>query len=100
MAKNELQRFIWVVCDQLWLDKKILLVENIQDVPKEYLEIHMLTNALKHVKSEYEKQNKSYLDAFRHFSYKHRKGEISTWEFQSRFEKFQSKNSNRELVIS
>jgi len=53
-------------------------VENIQDVPKEYLEIHMLTNALKHVKSEYEKQNKSYLDAFRHFSYKHRKGEIST----------------------
>jgi hypothetical protein len=50
----------------------------------------MLSNALKAVKDEYEKQNKNYLDAYRHFSYKHRKGEISTSEFQSRFERYKS----------
>jgi hypothetical protein len=69
-------------------------------VPIEYLQIHILTNAIKEVKFEYEKQYKDYLDAYQHFSSLHRKGMITSQDFQTKFNDFKSNNYSKELVLS
>lgn len=100
MAKEELQLFIWKICTDYGLDDNVILNENIIDVPKEYLELHMLINALKNIKELYLNKNKDFLEAYKFFSHKHRVWEISEKEFQSKYETFNaSENSSVNNLI-
>jgi len=102
MKKKDLQLFIWKICDEYGLSKKVLLVDNLNDVPKEYNELHMLINALNHVKHNYQNENENFLEAYKHFSYLHRKWKLSNEEFQTKFELYKSKNTpnNTNLILS
>jgi len=62
----------------------------------------MLINALKNIKDIYQEDNKTFLEAYRHFSYKHRKGLISSEQFQSKFEEYKAskKQFNSNLILS
>jgi len=95
---NELQNFISKVCEQYWF-KEVLLIDNLLDVPDEYKRLLMLVNALKSIKTKYEIENKDYLEAFRYFSYKHRKEKNSTWDFLSRFENYRNTKNSQDLVL-
>jgi hypothetical protein len=99
MAKDDIQAIVNKLWRQYWVTKKVLINDNLLDVPEDYNSLHMLINALKEVKSEYEKENRGYLDNYRNYSYKHRKWLISSREFHALFNKWSHKYSN-DLILS
>jgi len=45
--------------------KGVKAVENIKDVPEDYLVLHMLSNGIKEIKKRYEKENKEKMEYHR-----------------------------------
>lgn len=77
MNEKILQEFIDEVKTKFGIKMEVKLCENIQDVPSEYLALHMLSNGFTNLKKSYEKENGRFLKVYREESIKRRKRNLT-----------------------
>jgi len=56
-SKEDVQKLVNQLCEHFWVATKIDVHENIKDVPDIYMQLHLLSNWIKAIKNNYEKEN-------------------------------------------